>query len=128
MSCSSELERLDLAQQQSGEVLLQCANGEEIQLFVDVEMEFVRYPQMVMDFEFYKGKELIQKGGIDPLSGTIDPSDMNKGSAVKDVKFYAKLEGTFQPQKDTIYAIKPTLIYNDSPDLKIKKFELVFVR
>ena len=109
-------------------IQLRGEKNKQIDLYVDCDMEYTQPPVMVMDFEFYKGKNQRLKGGLDPLVASPKTNEIKtKLNGVTHWKFYGKLEGNFIPPSDTIFTIYPTLIKNNHPDLVINKFELVLV-
>lgn len=128
-SCTEEIHREDFTKKNIAEISVECEKHRQIDFYLDCDMEYSELPTMVMDFEFYKGKEQILKGGLDPLEATPKNNESRVVTEGKTHwKFYGKLEGNFIPPSDTTFTIKPTLIYNQHPDLKINKFELVLVR
>ena len=128
-SCQSELKRIDFSTQNTAVIELDCEKHRQIDFYLDCDIEFTEKPVMVMDFEFYKGKEQILKGGLDPLAASPKENENRiEANGITHWKFYGKLEGNFIPPADTTFTIKPTLIYNKGPELKINKFELVLVR
>ncbi len=129
-SCTKEIKRLDLHPKNPvTSVSIDCKKDRQIDFYLDCDIEFKEQPVMVMDFEFYKGDEQILKGGLDPLAASPKENESKTdANGITHWKFYGKLEGNFIPPSDTIFIIKPTLIYNQHPDLKINKFELVLVR
>lgn len=127
-SCTTEIVRVNLLESPSPTLDVVCQKGDEIFFYLDADMEFDSHPMMVMDFEFYKGKQLLLKGGIDPLIGSAEKNEIKNNNGVLHAEIYKKLEGSFVAPGDTIYTIRPTLVYNNTPNLKINKLELVFVR
>ena len=128
-SCTTEIERVDIYKNNSVYIKIECLKGEEIDLYLDCDIEYTKEPKMVMDFEFYKGEEVIIKGGLDPLSASPKSDEVkNEINGVTHWKFYGKLEGNFNPPSDGAFTIHPTLIKNNHPSLKVNKFDLVLVR
>lgn len=128
-SCTSEFQRIDLLQHNGEPVEVNCQKHRQIDFYLDCDMEFSELPEMVMDFEFYRGEEQILKGGLNPLAAKPMEREIKTiKEKITHWKFYGKLEGNFIPQSDTLFTIKPTLIKNYHPNLKINKFDLVFVR
>jgi hypothetical protein len=128
-SCSSEIARIDLTTHENISMAVNCKKDQQIDFYLDCDIEYKEMANMVMDFEFFKGTEQILKGGLDPLAA---PPKSDESKVVTKGKtrwtFYGKLEGNFIPKEDTIYIIKPTLIKNSQSDLIINKLELVLVR
>ncbi len=129
-SCTEEVARLDLhSKNPVTSIEVDCKKERQIDFYLDCDIEFSEEPAMVMDFEFFKGEQQILKGGLDPLAASPKEAESRVEAEGKTHwKFYGKLEGNFIPPSDTTFTIKPTLIYNQHPDLKINKFELVLVR
>jgi|GEM_PF-2903407 len=128
-SCQEELQRVDLVKNPITSIDVDCEKDRQIDFYLDCDIEFQEEPNMVMDFEFFKGNQQILKGGLDPLVANPKENEVKINSnGITTWKFYGKLEGNFIPTADTVFTIKPTLIYNKTPQLKINKFELVFVR
>lgn len=128
-SCQEELQRVDLIKNHTTSINIECEKDRQIDFYLDCDIEFQEEPNMVMDFEFFKGQQQILKGGLDPLLAS--PKENESKTTVSGIthwKFYGKLEGNFIPTGDTTFTIKPTLVFNQSPSLKFNKFELVFVR
>lgn len=128
-SCQEELQRIDLIKNPTTTIAINCKKDRQIDFYLDCDIEYTEQPVMVMDFEFFKGAEQILKGGLDPLDASPKTDEIKTTIGSKTHwKFYGKLEGNFIPTADTVFTIKPTLIYNKTPSLKFNKFELVFVR
>ncbi len=128
-ACSSEVARIDLSKKENIAINVNCEKDRQIDFYLDCDIEYKELPVMVMDFEFFKGAEQILKGGLDPLAAFNKTDEVKvKVNGKTNWKFYGKLEGNFIPTADTVFTIKPTLIYNKMPSLKFNKFELVFVR
>lgn len=128
-SCQEEIQRIDLVKTPIASINIDCEKDRQIDFYLDCDIEFAEEPNMVMDFEFFKGNQQILKGGLDPLAANPKENEVKINSnGITTWKFYGKLEGNFIPTRDTTFTIKPTLIYNSTPALKINKFELVFVR
>lgn len=128
-SCSEEIIRLDLVNPSSPSVNIECEKHRQVDFYLDGDIEFKDYPEMVLDFEFYKGNEQLLKGGLDPLKcSQLENEVKTVENGITHWKFYGKLEGNFIPPSDTIFTIYPTLIKNQTSDFKINKLELVFVR
>lgn len=128
-SCSEEIMRMDLTHPSSSSVNIPCEKHRQIDFYLDCDIEFEKYPEMVLDFEFYKGNEQLLKGGLDPLKcSQLENEVKTIENGITHWKFYGKLEGNFIPPSDTTFTIYPTLIKNQSPNFKINKLELVFVR
>ena len=128
-SCQEEIQRIDLVKNPITAIDIDCEKDRQIDFYLDCDIEFQEEPNMVMDFEFFKGDQQILKGGLDPLAANPKENEVKINSnGITTWKFYGKLEGNFIPTGDTTFTIKPTLIYNQTPSLKINKFELVFVR
>ena len=128
-SCTEEIARIDLTKSASQSISLKCKKHRQIDFFLDADIEFSNNPEMVLDFEFYKGTQQILKGGLDPLKcSQLENESKTVKAGITRWKFHGKLEGNFIPPSDTIFTIYPTLIKNNSPSFKINKLELVFVR
>jgi len=128
-SCTEEIARIDLTKLEQQSISIECEKHRQIDFYLDCDIEFAKYPEMVLDFEFYKGKEQILKGGLDPLNCKSFENEIKTvNNGITNWKFYGKLEGNFIPPSDTIFTIYPTLIKNKAPNFKIHKLELVFVR
>ena len=128
-SCQNELQRVDLYKNPAPSIAVDCNRDEQIDFYLDCDIEFSELPEMVMDFEFYRGEAQILKGGLDPMQA--NPRENETKTTINGIthwKFYGKLEGNFIPKADTTFTIKPTVIMNAHPNLKINKFELVLVR
>lgn len=124
-SCTSEIARVDLSKNKNVAIEVKCEKHRQIDFYLDCDIEYLEKPNLVMDFEFYRGELQILKGGLDPLKN----SEALNGTGDKtSLKFYGKLEGNFIPPGDTIFTIKPTLIGLDAKDVVFNKFELVLVR
>ena len=129
LSCTTELARIDVSQNENIKIEVACKNDRQIDFYIDCDIEYTKVPTMVMDFEFFKGQEQVLKGGLDPLAATAKTNETKtKNGELTHWKFYGKLEGNFIPTADTVFTIKPILIKNNLPDLVIHKFELVLVR
>lgn len=129
ISCQQEIKRVDLVGNPTTAISIDCEKDRQIDFYLDCDIEFQDEPNMVMDFEFFKGEQQILKGGLDPLLASPKENESKTNvNGITHWKFYGKLEGNFIPTADTTFTIKPTLIYNQTPSLKINKFELVFVR
>ena len=108
---------------------IECEKDRQIDFYLDCDIEFKEEPNMVMDFEFFKGEQQILKGGLDPLLASHKENESKATlNGITHWKFYGKLDGNFIPTEDTTFTIKPTLVFNQTPSLKFNKFELVFVR
>jgi hypothetical protein len=128
-SCQEELQRIDLIKNPTTTIAINCEKDRQIDFYLDCDIEYSQMPVMVMDFEFFKGAEQILKGGLDPLAASQKTNEIKTNNgAITRWKFYGKLEGNFIPTADTVFTIKPTLVYNQTRSLKFNKFELVFVR
>ena len=128
-SCTTELERVDLFKNQFVNIQVECEKHRQIDFYLDCDIEYSELPTMVIDFEFYNGDEQILKGGLDPLLASPKANEVKTEiDGVTHWKFYGKLEGNFIPPSDGVFTIRPTLIKNNHPDLKVNKFELVLVR
>lgn len=128
-SCTEEIMRMDLTKSEQQSISIECEKHRQVDFYLDCDIEFAKYPEMVLDFEFYKGNEQILKGGLDPLNCSSLENEMKTvNNGITHWKFYGKLEGNFIPPSDTTFTIYPTLIKNNSPDFKIHKLDLVFVR
>lgn len=128
-SCQEELKRIDLVKNPTTSIDIECEKDRQIDFYLDCDIEFQEEPNMVMDFEFFKGEQQILKGGLDPLAATAKENESKIAvNGMTHWKFYGKLEGNFIPTVDTTFTIKPTLVFNQTPSLKFNKFELVFVR
>ena len=128
-SCTTELERVDLFKNQFVNIQVECEKHRQIDFYLDCDIEYSELPTMVIDFEFYNGDEQILKGGLDPLLASPKSDELKiEKDGVTHWKFYGKLEGNFIPPSDGVFTIRPTLIKNNHPDLKVNKFELVLVR
>lgn len=129
ISCEEEIGRLDLTQKNSGELSFDLEKHREVKIWTNMDIEYQEKPLFVYDFEFYKGKEFLLKGGTDPL---VTTNNKNESLTTKDGithwKFYGKLDGNFIPKADGNYTFKITFIKNNHPDLKINKAEVVFVK
>lgn len=128
-SCQEELQRVDLIKNKTTSIEIECEKDRQIDFYLDCDIEYQEEPDMVMDFEFFKGEQQILKGGLDPLLAS--PKENESKTTINGItqwKFYGKLEGNFIPTGDTTFTIKPTLVFNQTPSLKFNKFELVFVR
>jgi hypothetical protein len=129
ISCQQELKRIDLVKNSTTSIDIECEKDRQIDFYLDCDIEFKEEPNMVMDFEFFKGEQQILKGGLDPLAATAKENESKiTVNGITHWKFYGKLEGNFIPTGDTTFTIKPTLVFNQTPLLKFNKFELVFVR
>lgn len=129
LSCKEVIHREDFSKQNTTEIKIGCEKDRQIDFYIDCDIEYTEQPSMVMDFEFYRGKHQMLKGGLDPLEAFPKENESKtENNGINRWKFYGKLEGNFIPTADTIFTIKPTLIYNYHPNLKINKFELVLVR
>ncbi|MDF1672425.1 MAG: hypothetical protein P1U41_02915 [Vicingaceae bacterium] len=129
ISCQEELQRVDLIKNSTLTVDLECEKDRQIDFYLDCDIEYQVEPNMVMDFEFFRGEQQILKGGLDPLAARPKENEIKvKANGITNWKFYGKLDGNFIPKGDTTFTIKPTLVYNQTPLLKFNKFELVFVR
>jgi hypothetical protein len=128
-SCTTEIERIDVAKNSNVEIKIDCEKHRQIDFYLDCDIEYSESPTMVMDFEFYNGDEQILKGGLDPLSVSSKSDEVKtEKNGITHWKFYGKLEGNFIPPSDGVFTIRPTLIKNNHPDFKVNKFELVLVR
>lgn len=130
VSCSQEeITRIDLTKDVVQVVNVKCEKHRQIDFYLDCDIEFTEYPNMVLDFEFYQGKQQLLKGGLDPLncSNLKNESKVVTNDTTR-WKFYGKLEGNFIPPADTIFSIYPTLVKNNTKNFKIYKMDLVFVR
>lgn len=128
-SCTEEIARIDLMKSEIQSVSIPCKKHRQVDFFLDCDMEYKELPMMVLDFEFYKGNQQILKGGLDPLNCTeLKNESKTVENGITRWKFYGKLEGNFIPPSDTIFTIYPTLIKNKSPDFKIHKLEVIFVK
>ncbi|TXB66827.1 hypothetical protein FRY74_01185 [Vicingus serpentipes] len=128
-SCTSEIARVDVFKNKNVSIQVDCEKQQEIDLYIDCDIEYTELPLMVMDFEFYRGEEQLIKGGLDPLLASPKLDEVKTElDGVTHWKFYGKLEGNFIPPSDGVFSIRPTLIKNNHPNLKVNKFELVLVR
>ena len=128
-SCTEEIARIDLMKSEIQSVSIPCKKHRQVDFYLDADIEYRKFPSMVLDFEFYKGNQQILKGGLDPLNCTeLKNESKTVGNGITRWKFYGKLEGNFIPPSDTIFTIYPTLIKNKTLDFKIHKLEVVFVR
>jgi hypothetical protein len=128
-SCTTELERVDLFKNQFVNIQVECEKHRQIDFYLDCDIEYSELPTMVIDFEFYNGDEQILKGGLDPLLASPKADEVKTEiDGVTHWKFYGKLEGNFIPPSDGVFTIRPTLIKNNHPNLKVNRFELVLVR
>lgn len=129
ISCQEELQRVDLVKNPTVTIDIECEKDRQIDFYLDCDIEFKEEPDMVMDFEFFRGEQQILKGGLDPLAASPKENESkNNVNGITHWKLYGKLEGNFIPTGDTTFTIKPTLVFNQTPSLKFNKFELVFVR
>lgn len=129
-SCSQEeITRIDLTKEESQVVTIECEKHRQIDFYLDCDIEYKELPSMVLDFEFYQGQQQLLKGGLDPLNCTsLENESKVVSNGITHWKFFGKLEGNFIPPGDTVFSIYPTLIKNETPDFKIHKMEVVFVR
>lgn len=128
-SCTEEITRIDLTKREQQSISIACEKHRQVDFYLDCDIEFKDYPEMVLDFEFYKGNKQLLKGGLDPLKcSSLENEIKTVNNEITHWKFYGKLEGNFIPPSDTIFTIYPTLIKNNNPDFKIHKLDLVFVR
>lgn len=128
-SCTEEIVRIDLTKPEQQSISIECEKHRQVDFYLDCDIEFKDYPEMVLDFEFYKGNEQLLKGGLDPLNcSSLENEVKTINNGFTHWKFYGKLEGNFIPPSDTVFTIYPTLIKNNNPDFKIHKLDLVFVR
>lgn len=128
-SCTTEIERVDLVKNKHINIQVDCEKHRQIDFYLDCDIEYTELPMMVVDFEFYNGENQILKGGLDPLLASPKEKEVKtEMDGVTHWKFYGKLEGNFIPPSDGLFTIKPTLIKNNHPDLKVNKFELVLVK
>jgi len=128
-SCSKEtITRVDLTK--TGYFAnIECEKHRQIDFYLDCDIEFTEYPNMVLDFEFYQGQQQLLKGGLDPLNCTnLENESKVVTNGTTRWKFYGKLEGNFIPPSDTIFTIYPTLVKNNAQGFKIHKMDIVFVR
>lgn len=129
LSCSEEITRINLNNSSRPFVTIECEKHRQIDFYLDCDIEFKKYPEMVLDFEFYKGNEQILKGGLDPLDcSNLENEIKVLNNGITHWKFYGKLDGNFIPPSDTVFTIYPTLIKNNSEGFKIHKLELVFIK
>lgn len=128
-SCTSEIARVDVFKNNNINIQVNCEKHRQIDLYIDCDIEYTELPLMVMDFEFYSGDEQLVKGGLDPLLASPKSDELKtEVDGVTHWKFYGKLEGNFIPPSNGVFSIRPTLIKNNHPNLKINKFDLVLVR
>lgn len=128
-SCTTEIARIDVAKSSNVSINVKCEKHRQIDFYIDCDIEYVKKPTMVMDFEFYRGDVQFLKGGLDPLAAFPKKDEVKmENNGITKWKFYGKLEGNFIPPADTTFTIKPTLILNNDPELVIHKFELVLVK
>ena len=129
ISCEEEIGRLDLTHKNLGELSFELEKHQEVKIWTNMDIEYQEKPLFVYDFEFYKGKEFLLKGGTDPLVTTNNKNEtLITKNGITHWKFYGKLDGNFIPKADGNYTFKVAFIKNNSPDLKINKAELVFVK
>ncbi len=128
-SCNAEIAKIDLTKPQYQSVSINCKKHRQIDFYLDCDIEYKTMPNMVIDFEFYKGNVQLLKGGVDPLncSNLKNETKIEKNGKTY-WKFYGKLEGNYIPPSDSVFTIYPTFIWNQTADLKIHKMDLIFVR
>lgn len=128
-SCEEEIGRLDLTQNNTGEIQFELEKDREVKFWTNIDIEYKEKPLFVYDFEFYKGDEYLLKGGSDPLV-TMNNKDevLTTKNGITHWKFYGKLDGNFVPKSDGKYTFKATFVRNNRPDLKINKAEIVFIK
>jgi len=128
-SCDKEIGKLDFTKNDTQEISFDLKKDREVKFYADMDIEYLKLPLFVFNFEFYKGKQFFVQGGTDPL----DCVSLSKGKKIKingknRWAFYGKLDGNFIPPEDGNYTFKVTFIKNNQPDLKINKAEIHFVQ
>ncbi|MBL4593884.1 MAG: hypothetical protein JKX68_08725 [Flavobacteriales bacterium] len=128
-SCEKEIGRIDLTQNDTVIIEFDLEKDREVKFWTNLDIEYKEKPLFVYDFEFYKGDEYLLKGGTDPLI-TINNRDeeLTVVNGITHWKFYGRLDGSFIPKSDGRFIFKTTFIRNNTPDLKINKAEIVFIK
>ena len=91
-SCQQELQRVDLVKNPTVKVDIECEKDRQIDFYLDCDIEFKEEPDMVMDFEFFRGELQILKGGLDPLAASPKENESKtSANGIIHWKFYGRI-------------------------------------
>ncbi|PCI96391.1 MAG: hypothetical protein COB15_10245 [Flavobacteriales bacterium] len=128
-SCENEIGRVDLLKNNAEEVQFELQEGDVISLYTEIDIEYIKKPLFVYQFEFFKDGYPLYSGGIDPLVTTENKNETySEKDGIVQWKFYGKLQGEFKADTTAIYSIKPSFIKNKEEGLKINKADIFFVK
>lgn len=112
-----------------GEVQVFLEEGDEVELWTEVDMEYVDRPSFMYDFEVLKGQMVLNKGGIDPLTSVKVKKEVLKDvEGKKHYSLVGQLPGVFKPVTDTVYTFRAVFLQNPIPNFHTNQLDLVFVR
>jgi len=129
LSCKKEVATANLLTTNYCEVKIPLEKDETITFWVDIDMEYENTPLIVYSFKFFEGDNFLFEGGLDPFNA-IPKKDykIEKLNNKTNISFKGKLEGNFNAKKDGIYIIKINLIKNNSPEFKLHRTLLTFIK
>ncbi len=129
ISCSQEVGRVDLLQDNGKTIEFKLEAGETIELYTEMDIEYLDQPLFVYQCEFFKDNEPLFSGGTDPLITTEKTKDvLTLKDGITHWSFYGKLDGNVTADTAGNYAIKTTFIKNNAQGVKINKAAIVFVK